>query len=400
MPRSTPLYDDRLLHQVIERLHHLHYSARTQAAYLHWIKQFVCWAGHRHPRELGRTEVEGFLHHLANDRQVATTTHRQAANALLFLYHEVLGLQLPWLEVVGRPHVPRRTPPVLTPSEVQRLLLHIGDAQMRRLAALLYGTGMRLAESLRLRVKDLDFERRLIAVRDGTGRRVRTVEMPISLDSVLRQQLHASHALWAADRAQQAASVKPPEPVASSQLDTASTWTWHWVFPSCTHRVDPLNGVQRRLPADEKRLQGELKTAAKRAGISRPLNADVLRRAYAAHRLSSSTGVHASQGVSGPADPTAAVADLQQHQPAGMQPDPALEMSSPEEASLPVQPERSALSAYRRRSAHEEQDDTPGDLPDGAPWRVREPTPDYRQPKPVHKRRPLPPVGSGQRMAA
>ena len=196
----------RLLDQLRERVRYLHYSLQTEKAYLYWARFFIRWHGRegrmRHPRDMGRTEVEAFLTMLANDRQVSPSTHRQALNALLFLYKQVLGLDLPWLQSIGRPPERKRVPVVLTKDEVQAVLSLL-DGVEGLLARLLYGTGMRLTEGLCLRVKDVDFDRQVIVVRSGKGDKDRVVMLPRSLVPALQAQLARAHALWAADRAAQ-----------------------------------------------------------------------------------------------------------------------------------------------------------------------------------------------------
>ena len=164
-----PLRSERLLDQVRERVRYLHYSIRTEQAYLHWIRAFVRFHGVRHPAEMAAPEVEAFLTWLAAERRVAASTHRQALSAIVFLYEKVLGLDLPWLAGIGRPQAPRRLPVVLSHGEVAAVLSSFTSPEHRLFAELLYGTGMRLMEGLRLRVKDIEFERRAIVVREGKG---------------------------------------------------------------------------------------------------------------------------------------------------------------------------------------------------------------------------------------
>ena len=165
----------------------MHYSLRTEEAYVYWVRGFIRWAGLRHPRDLGAGEVEDFLVMLANERRVAAATHRQALSALLFLYREVLGVDMPWLRELGRPVAKKRIPVVLTHVEVQALLARMGEGVTGLLGRLLYGTGMRLLEGIRLRIKDVDFVRQVIVVRDGKGGKDRVVMLPRALDGPLRR---------------------------------------------------------------------------------------------------------------------------------------------------------------------------------------------------------------------
>ena len=168
-PAAPPvLRATRLLDQVRERIRYKHYSLRTEQAYVQWVRRFVKWHGLRHPRDMGPLEIEGFLAMLANERRVAASTHNQALSALLFLYHGVLGMDLPWLDGVQRPRTPKRIPSVLTVAEVASVLSAL-PTDMALLARLLYGTGMRLMEGLRLRAKDVDFDRGIVMVRQAKG---------------------------------------------------------------------------------------------------------------------------------------------------------------------------------------------------------------------------------------
>jgi integrase len=197
-PRKPILRSTRLLDQVRERLRYKHYSLRTEQSYVYWIRWFIRWHGLRHPKDMGGKEVEAFLSMLANVRQVSPSTHRQALSAILFLYKEVLDLELPWLQDIGRPVPTKRIPVVLTREEV-RQVLSLMDGVTGLLARLLYGTGLRLREALSLRVKDLDFDRRVIIVREGKGGKDRVVMLPDGIRVALKEQLRYSRALWEAD---------------------------------------------------------------------------------------------------------------------------------------------------------------------------------------------------------
>lgn len=182
----------RLLDQVRACIRYKHYSIRTERAYVHWTRVFIRQQGMRHPRDMGTAEVEAFLTWLANERSVAPSTHNQALSALLFLYKEVLGVDLPWMKEIGRPKKRERVPVVLSRPEVARLLQGL-DGVEGNLARLLYGTGMRLMEALRLRAKDVDFDRNEIIVREGKGGKDRRVMLPDSLRDALRHQLDHAH---------------------------------------------------------------------------------------------------------------------------------------------------------------------------------------------------------------
>jgi site-specific recombinase XerD len=196
-----PLRAPRLLDQVRERIRYLHYSLRTERAYVHWVRAFVRFHGcQRHPREMGAAEVEAFLTWLAAERGVAVSTHQQALSALLFLYLKVLGQPVPWLAQIGRPQRRPRLPVVLSQEQVARVLAALGGDH-RLLAQLLYGTGMRIGEALQLRVKDVDFERRTLIVRAGKGHKDRALMLRAALVEPQRQQRAHARLLWAFQRA-------------------------------------------------------------------------------------------------------------------------------------------------------------------------------------------------------
>jgi integrase len=195
-----PLRSVRLLDQVRERIRYCHYSLRTEQAYLFWVRRFIRFHHLRHPRLMGSTEVEAFLTHLATERHVAPSTHKQALAAILFLYTQVSAIELPWMQHIGRPKSPVRIPVVLSRMEAARLLEQV-EPTFAPMVALLYGAGLRLMECLRLRVKDLDFDRKILIVREGKGRKDRVVMLPEPLCIPLGRQLEHSRAIWAEDRA-------------------------------------------------------------------------------------------------------------------------------------------------------------------------------------------------------
>jgi integron integrase len=269
-PGAPSLQSTRLLDQVRERVRYSHYSLKTEKAYLYWIRFYVRWSatepgGMRHPRDMSVAEVEAFLSMLANERKVSASTHNQALSALLFLYREVLGVDLPWLNNIGRPQQTKRIPSVLTKDEVAGLLAQM-DGVTALLARLLYGTGMRLMEGMRLRIKDVDFERHVIIVREAKGAKDRVVMLPRSLAPPLRLQMLAARAQWEADRQVQRGGVEVPHALESKYPKVGCTWGWFWMFPSPKLSVDPRSGVERRHHLFEERLQRALKKAVAAAG--------------------------------------------------------------------------------------------------------------------------------------
>lgn len=231
----------RLLDQVRERARYLHYSLRTEKAYVYWIRMFVRWSDMRHPRDMGEAEVKAFLTMLATQRRVSSSTHNQALSALLFLYREVLGAQLPWMTDLHRPSQPRRIPTVLSPTEVKALLDAVPEP-LALVTRLLYGTGMRLMESLRLRVKDVDFERNVIVIREAKGNKDRVVMLPRALAEPLRNQIAFARRTWDQDRAAGTAGVDVPHALEAKYPNVGRTWGWFWVSataspPTCSRRA-------------------------------------------------------------------------------------------------------------------------------------------------------------------
>lgn len=216
-PSLPPLKSVRLLDQLRERIRYLHYTISTERTYVHWVKAFIRFHRLRHPSTIGRAEIEAFLSWLANERSVAVSTHKQALSALLFLYKQVLGIDLPWMNEIGRPRTTRRLPVVLSPDEVKRLFV-LMEGEHRLFAQLLYGTGMRLTEGLRLRVKDVDFEHLTLIVREGKGRKDRALMLPQSLVSPLRDQMARARVLWDEDRRSGRASRCPMHSPASIRV--------------------------------------------------------------------------------------------------------------------------------------------------------------------------------------
>ncbi|MGB4117037.1 MAG: integron integrase [Polaromonas sp.] len=304
-PRNPPLQSFRLLDQVRERIRYLHYSLSTEKTYLYWIRFFIRWHGRNgkmtHPRDMGAKQVEAFLTMLATERKVSASTHNQALSALLFLYREVLEEGLPWLTDINRPAQVRRIPSVLTKDEVAGLLAAM-DGVTALLARLLYGTGMRLMEGMRLRVKDVDFDRHVIIVREAKGNKDRVVMLPRSLAPALRQQMMATRALWQADRQAQRAGVQVPDALEVKYPRLGQTWGWCWLFPSPTLSVDPRSGIERRHHLYEERLQRALKLAVPLAGIVKPVSVHTLRHSFATHLLQSGTDIRTVQELLGHSD--------------------------------------------------------------------------------------------------
>ena len=296
-----PLQAPRLLDRLRERIRLMHYSLQTERAYVHWCRAFIRFHALRHPGDMGKHEVEAFLTHLASDRGVAPSTHRQALSALLFLYGKVLEVQLPWMAEIGRPVPKRRLPVVLSADEVAAVLAHL-TGEHALMARLLYGTGLRINEGLRLRVKDLDFSQRAVFVREGKGGKDRVVMLPDSLVADLRAQLGGSRLIWGADVAAGQAGVELPHALERKYPRAGSSWTWFWVFPQDHLSTDPRSGVIRRHHLYAETFQRAFKRAVQHVGIAKPATPHTLRHCFATHLLQAGSDIRTVQELLGHAD--------------------------------------------------------------------------------------------------
>jgi integron integrase len=278
-----------------------HYSLRTEDTYVHWVRRFILFHGKRHPESMGAAEVQAFLTHLAVERNVSASTQNQAKSALLFLYKEVLQVQLPWLDEVVGAKDRDRLPVVLTPNEVKALLNELNGTSWL-LASLLYGTGMRLLEGLRLRVKDVDFERRELIVRSGKGAKDRVTVLPENLMLPLRDQLSRAKVRHDRDLEAGFGSVWMPDALAIKYPSASRSWGWQWVFPSTTRSTDPRSGEIHRHHLHEATVQKAVATAARRAGIIKPCSPHVLRHSFATHLLQAGYDIRTVQELLGHSD--------------------------------------------------------------------------------------------------
>jgi integron integrase len=291
----------RLREQVREVMRFRHYSVRTEETYWNWIRQFILFHSKKHPREMGTAEVHQFLTHLAAAKNVAAATQNQALNALVFLYGQVLHQPLGQLEEYARPSRPARVPVVLTQMEVRRLLAAIPE-KYALAVRLLYGTGMRVMEALRLRVKDVDFGAGQIVVREGKGFKDRVTMLPESLRAALGQQLERARAWHAKDLAEGCGRVHLPYALGRKYPNAEREWCWQYVFPADRRSTDPQTGVERRHHVQEENLQRAVKEAARRAGLTKPVSPHVLRHSFATHLLESGYDIRTVQELLGHAD--------------------------------------------------------------------------------------------------
>ncbi len=276
-------------------------SIRTEEAYVDWAKRFILFHNKRHPVEMGASHVEAFLTHLAITRKVAPSTQNQALAALLFLYREVLAIDLPWLENLTRAQSKRRLPVVLTPREV-RDLLHELSGTMHLVAALLYGTGMRVLEGLRLRIKDVDLERREITVRQGKGDKDRVTVLPEFLVLPVRQQIEHALLLHSKDLQEGFGAVWLPYALDVKYRHAAKAVGWQYVFPAPKRSKDPRDGVERRHHLQPETIQKAIRGAASRAGINKPCSPHTLRHSFATHLLQSGYDIRTVQELLGHSD--------------------------------------------------------------------------------------------------
>ncbi len=291
----------RLLDQLRDRIRFKHYSIRTEQVYGDWVRRFILFHGKRHPREMGAREVEAFLSHLAVEGRVSASTQNQARSALLFLYKEVLETELPWLEGVESAKVGKRLPVVLTAEEAQRLLAPIqGSAGL--ILRLLYGTGLRIMECLRLRVKDLDFARREITVREGKGFKDRVTMLPEKLLIPLSDHLLTVKALHEADLAAGFGEVYLPWALERKYPTAAREWAWQYVFVAAKRSLDPRSGVVRRHHVEAQSIQRAMREALRLAGISKPATPHTLRHSFATSLLDSGYDIRTVQELLGHAD--------------------------------------------------------------------------------------------------
>ena len=291
----------KLLDQVVARLRVKHYSLRTEKTYVDWIKRYIWFHGKRHPQEMGAPEVEAFLSHLAVERSVSASTQNQAKSALLFLYKEVLQIELPWLDKVTQAKAPKRLPVVMTREEVQSVLARM-DGSVWLIASLLYGSGLRIMECLRLRVKDVDFSCCEILVREGKGFKDRVTMLPSSLVQPLKQHLERVKVLHDEDLVKGYGEVFMPMALEKKYPNAGKSWGWQYVFPSRNFSTDPRSGVVRRHHADEKAIQRSMKKAVAAAGITKPATPHTLRHSFATHLLQSGYDIRTVQELLGHSD--------------------------------------------------------------------------------------------------
>jgi len=291
----------RLLDQVRDCMRRRHYSMRTEKAYIGWIRRFILFHDKRHPRDMGPDEVTEFLSHLARDAKVAAATQNQALSSLLFLYRHILEAPLPWLDDVERARRPARLPTVLTVGEIRAVIAAL-PARHHLLGSLLYGSGMRLMECLAIRVKDIQFERRQIVIRDAKGFRDRVTVLPDSLIVPLQSHLQRVHDLHQSDLRAGAGRTALPFALERKYPKAGLQWPWQFVFPSSTLCQSPLTGAWVRFHVHPKTLQRAVSEAAAAARLSRPVSPHTFRHSFATHLLESGADIRTVQALLGHKD--------------------------------------------------------------------------------------------------
>jgi integron integrase len=291
----------RLLDRLREAIRVRHYSIRTEEAYVQWTRRFVLFHNKRHPASMGAVQVNDFLTHLAVNGNVSASTQNQALSAILFLYRHVLDDPLPWLADLVRVSRARRPPVVLTRDEVRAILGEL-EGIPRLIATLLYGTGLRLLEGLRLRVKDIDFMARLIVVRDGKGEKDRRTMLPKPLTEPIQQQLQEVRGVHAADLAAGFGDVWLPHALARKYPNAGREWVWQYAFPAIHRSRDPRDGETRRHHLDESTIQKAVKQALRRTGIAKAASCHTFRHSFATHLLEDGYDIRTIQELLGHAD--------------------------------------------------------------------------------------------------
>jgi integron integrase len=291
----------KLLDRVRDVIRRKHYSFRTEQTYIDWIRRFILFHGKRHPSEMAEAEVTEFLTSLARDGKVAASTQNQALSALLFLYKEVLKQEIGWLEGVERAKKPARLPVVLSREEVGKILGHL-HGMHRLMAQLLYGSGLRLMECVRLRVKDVDFAYARITIRDGKGGKDRITMLPINAAQPLERHLQKVKAQHEEDLEDGFGNVYLPTALERKYPNAQREWAWQYVFPSSRISIDPRTGQKRRHHIEESSLQLAMKKAVRASGGCKPATCHTLRHSFATHLLENGSDIRTVQELLGHKD--------------------------------------------------------------------------------------------------
>ncbi|MBN2071122.1 MAG: integron integrase [Candidatus Krumholzibacteriota bacterium] len=291
----------KLLDKVRNTIRSRHYSPRTEKAYTGWIRRFIYFHGKRHPSGMGEAEITEYLSYLATRRKVSASTQNQALSAILFLYKDVLGINLGWLEGIVRAKRPRRMPVVLTRNEIRAILAQMRGVQ-RLAASLMYGAGLRLTETLNLRIKDIDFDRGEIIIRQGKGRKDRITVLPDPLKAILMKHIEHVRKQHQNDLQRGLGSVQLPNALEIKYSKTAWEWGWQWVFPAARFYRDTERGVYRRHHLHESAVQRAVKEAVRISGVAKNASCHSLRHSFATHLLENGYDIRTIQELLGHKD--------------------------------------------------------------------------------------------------
>ncbi len=287
----------KLLDQVRNSLRQRNYSYRTEQTYIGWIKRFILFHKKRHPKEMGEEEIGEFLTYLAVKKKVSPATQNQALNSIIYLYKYILKIDLGEIQTL-RPRGSRHLPTVLTPDEVNRILVFL-TGQIKIMAKLLYGSGLRVSEVLRLRVKDIDFEQSQILVRDSKGNKDRVTMLPQSLQEPLREQLTRVMVIYDTDQRNNVNGVELPYALTRKYPNAGKEWAWQWVFPSDNMSKDPRTGIVRRHHRHGSSLRKRIKAATKKAGVHKQVTPHTFRHSFATHLLENNYDIRTVQELLG-----------------------------------------------------------------------------------------------------
>jgi integron integrase len=290
----------KLLDQLRDALRIKHYSYRTEETYHDWVRQYILFHHKRHPAEMGATEIRAFLAYLASERTVAASTQNQALSAILFLYREVLHKEIEPI-LLSSAKRPERLPTVLTHEEVLRVLHHLNGVH-KLMAQLLYGSGLRLMECVRLRIKDIDFEYKTITVRDGKGEKDRVTPLPETVAADLQRQIERARLLHEQDLSEGCGEVYLPDALQRKYSNAARDLLWQYLFPASKRALDPRSGIERRHHLDETALQRAVKQAAQKAGLRKRVSCHTFRHSFATHLLQNGYDIRTVQELLGHKD--------------------------------------------------------------------------------------------------